>query len=175
VATAAEPLSVKVLASRVSGRRSPNLVAAIYGTIVATAVVAGLGERPSISPPRALWILLASGVFFWIAHVYASLLATRIQEHRRTRRADVRSAFFRDWPLFQASIPLAVPLVLGWLGILGDRTALAFATGVGVVTLVALGIGLARRENYGPAGIVACASINGAVGLFIIGLKVALR
>jgi hypothetical protein len=171
----AEPLTVKVLASRVSGRRSPNLVGAIYGTIVATAVVAGLGERPSVSPSRAFWILLASGLFFWAAHVYATLLAARIQERRRTKRADVRGAVSRDWPLFQSSVPLAVPLLLGWLGILGDRTALAVATAVGVVTLVALGIGFARREGYGLAGIVAAASINAGVGLFIIGLKVALR
>lgn len=170
-----EPLTVKVLASRVSGRRSPNLVGAIYGTIVATAIVAGLGERPSVSPSHALWILLASALFFWAAHVYATLLADRIQERRRTKRADVRRALSKDWPLFQASVPLAVPLVLGWLGVLGDRTALAFATGVGVVTLGALGIGFARREGYGLAGIVACGSINAAVGLFIIGLKVALR
>jgi hypothetical protein len=173
--TAVEPLSVKVLASRVSGRRSPNLVGAIYGTIVATAIVAGLGERPSVSPSRALWILLASGVFFWAAHAYATLLAARIQEHRRTRRADVRAALSRDWPLFQASIPLAAPLVLGWLGIVGDRLALALATAVGIVTLIALGVGFARREGYGLAGIVAAASINAAVGLFIIGLKVVLR
>jgi hypothetical protein len=170
----AEPLTVKVLASRVSGRRSPNLVGAIYGTIVATAVVAGLGERHSVSPSRALWILLASGLFFWAAHAYATLLAARIQERRRTKRADVRGALSQDWPLFQASVPLAVPLVLGSLGILGDRTALAVATAVGIVTLVALGIGFARREGYGLAGIVATASVNAAVGLFIIGVKVAI-
>lgn len=173
--TVAEPLTVKVLASRVSGRRSPNLVGAIYGTIVATAVVAGLGERPSVAPSRALWILLGSGLFFWVAHVYATLLALRIQERRRAGRAEVRGAFRRDWPLFQASVPLAVPLLLGWLGILGDRTALAVATAVGVLTLVALGISFARREGHGLAGIIAYASINAAVGLFIIGLKVALR
>jgi hypothetical protein len=172
--TVVEPLTVKVLASRVSGRRSPNLVGAIYGTIVATAVVGGLGERPSISPSHALWILLASGVFFWVAHVYATLLAARIQERRPMKRAEVRDALTGDWPLFQSCVPLAIPLALGWLGILGDRTALALATFVGVVTLVALGISFARREGYGLGGIVACASVNASVGLFIIGLKVAL-
>jgi hypothetical protein len=171
----AEPLTVKVLASRMAGRRSPNLVSAIYGTIVATAVVAGLGERPSVSPQRALWILLASGVFFWAAHAYATLLATPVEERRRRGPVDVRGALARDWPLFQSSIPLAVPLLLGWLGILGDRTALAVAIVVGILTLVALGIAFARRGGYSLAGIVACASMNAAVGLFIVALKVAIR
>jgi hypothetical protein len=173
--TAVEPITVKTLASRVSGRRSPNLAGAIYGTIVATAVMAGLDERASVSPPRALWILLASGVFFWTAHVYASLLADRIQGHRRTKRDDVRRVLSREWPLFQSSFPLAIPLALGGLGIIAGDTALSLATLVGVATLIAWGVGFSRREGYGLAGIIGVASANAAVGLFIVGLKVALR
>jgi hypothetical protein len=170
-----ETITVKHLASHVAGRRSPNLAAAIYGTIVATAIVAGLGERASVSPRRALWILLASGLFFWAAHVYSSLLAQRIQSRRRTRRADVRNTLSREWPLFYSSFPLAVPLVLGWLGVFSGHVALGVATFVGVATLIAWGIRFSRREGYGLAGIVAAASVNAAVGLFIVGLKVAVR
>ena len=87
----------------------------------------------------------------------------------------IRSALSREWPLFQSSLPLAVPLVLGWLGIFGAESALGLATFVGVMTLVGWGIGFARREGYRLAGIAAAASINAAVGLLIIGLKVGLR
>jgi hypothetical protein len=172
---ATETITVGRLASRVAGRRSANLAGAIYGTIVATAVVAGLGERASVSPRRALWILLASGLFFWAAHVYSSLLARRIQSRRRTTRADVRTALSREWPLFYSSFPLAVPLVLGWAGVFSGHLALGVATFVGVLTLVGWGIVFSRREGYGLTGIVAAASINAAVGLFIVGLKVAVR
>jgi hypothetical protein len=164
-----------MLPSRVAGRRSPNLVGAVYGTIVATAVVAGLGDRPSVSAPRALGILLASGVFFWAAHVYASLLAQRVQEHRRTKRADLRRAMSREWPLFYSSVPLAVPLALAWLGVFGGHVALGVATFVGVMTLAAWAIGFCRREGYGLVGIAAAASMNPGVGLLIVGLKVAIR
>ena len=171
---ATEAISVKHVASRVAGKRSPNLPGAIYGTIVATAVVAGLGERASVSPPRALAILLASGVFFWAAHVYASLLAQRIEGHRRTNRGDLRRALAREWPLFYSSLPIAVPLALAWPGVLGGHLALGFATFVGVLTLAAWGIRFSRREGYGATGIVAAASINAGVGLLIVGLKVAI-
>ena len=175
IAVASDAITVKHVASRVAGKRSPNLAGAIYGTIVATAVVAGLGERASVSAPRALAIVLASGVFFWAAHVYASVLAHRIEEHRRTKRADLRRALARDWPLFYSSLPIALPLALAWFGVFGGHLALGIATFVGVLTLAAWGIRFSRREGYGAAGILAAASINAGVGLLIVGLKVAIR
>lgn len=173
---AAETTTLRSLASlRTAGRRSPNLAGAIYGTIIATAVVAGLDEGASVSAARALGILLGTGAIFWAAHVYAYLLADRIQGHRRTKRDDVKRVMSREWPLFQSTFPLAVPLVLGWLGILGRDNALGLATLVGVVTLVAWGVSFARREGYGVAGIVGAATVNAVVGLLIIGLKLAVR
>lgn len=170
-----ETISGRHLASRVAGRRSPNLAGAIYGTIVATGIVAGMGERHEVSAGRALWILLASGVFFWAAHVYASLLATRIVSRRPTSWVDVRSTLWHEWPLFQASLPLAVPLVLALFGVFAPHMALGVATVVGVLALVAWGVAFARHEGYGLSGIVAAASLNAAVGLFIVALKVAVR
>jgi hypothetical protein len=166
--------TVRFLASRTAGRRSPNLAGAIYGTIVATAVVAGLGEATSVSPERALAILLGTGAVIWAAQVYASLLAGRIERHRRTSRDDVNRVMSREWPVFLASLPLAVPLVLGWTGALGGGTAIALATLVGVLALIGWGIRLARREGYGVAGTAWVATVNAALGLFIIGLKSAL-
>jgi hypothetical protein len=171
--TAVETITVKSLASRLAGRQSSNLAGAIYGTIVATAVVTGLSESNSVSPWRALWILVATGVFFWAAHVYAYLLADRLHGHHRMKRDDVRRVMSREWPLFQSSLPLAVPLAAGSLGIIGGDTALSLATFIGVATLVAWGIVFSRREGHGFGGIVGAATINGAVGLLIVSLKVA--
>jgi hypothetical protein len=158
---------------RLAGRSSSNLAGAIYGTIVSTAVVAGLDEKSSVSPARAFWILLASGVFFWAAHVYAFLLADRLHGHHRMKRDDVRRVMSREWPLFQSSFPLAVPLAMGSLGIIDGDSALGLATLVGVASLAAWGILFSRREGHGLGGIVGAASANAAVGLLIIGLKLA--
>jgi hypothetical protein len=173
--TTIERIRAKRLPSRVAGRRSSNLVGTIEGTIVATAVVAGLGESNSISPLRAFWILLATGAFFWVAHAYADLLAGRIQGHHRTSPTDVTRVLAREWPLFGSTFALAVPLALGALGILGRDTALGLSLLVGVAALIAWGVVFARREDQGLAGIIAAASLNAAVGLVIIGLKVAVR
>ncbi len=173
--TAIERIRVKHLPSRVAGRRAPNLVATIEGTIVATALVAGLDESDTVSPGRALWILLATGAFFWIAHAYADLLAGRIQGHHFMKHGDVTRVLSREWPLFQSTFALAVPLALGALGVLRAGIAMDLAWLVGVAALVAWGIVFSRREGYGLAGIVGAASLNAAVGLVIIGLKVVVR
>jgi hypothetical protein len=133
----------------------------------------GLDERGSVSPVRAFWILLASGAFFWAAHVYAYLLADRLHGHHRMRGNDVKGVLSREWPLFQSSFPLAVPLALGAVGIIGGDTALSLATFVGVTTPVAWGIAFSRREGHGLAGVIGAATINAVVGLVIIGLKTA--
>jgi hypothetical protein len=172
--TTIERIRAKRLPSRVAGRRAPNLVGAIEGTIVATAIAAGLDESNS-SAPRALWILLATGTFFWVAHVYADLLAARIRGHHRMERDDIARVMSREWPLLQASFVLAVPVALGALGILTRDAALGLATLVGVAALVGWGVVFSRREGHGLAGVVRVASLNAAVGLVIIGLKVAVR
>jgi hypothetical protein len=171
---AAHTATARSLASRTAGRRSPNLAGAIYGTIIATAVVAGLDEATSVSSGRALAILLGTGLVIWAAQVYASVLAGHIQRHRGLRPNDMSRVIFREWPVFQASLPLAVPLVLGWTGVLGSGTAVGLATLSGVAALIGWGINLARREGYGAGGIAAVATMNAVLGLFIIGLKSAL-
>ena len=81
----------------------------------------------------------------------------------------------REWPLFQSSFVLAVPLVLGVFGVLSAGTALDLAWLGGVAALVAWGVVFSRREGHGLAGIVGTAAANAAVGVLIIALKVAVR
>ena len=80
----------------------------------------------------------------------------------------------REWPLFQSTFVLAVPLVLGALGLFDRETSLNLAVLVGAAALVGWGVVFSRREGYGVAGIIGAASVNATVGLLIIALKVAL-
>jgi hypothetical protein len=166
-------IKAKKLPSRVAGRRSPNLAGAIDGTIVATAVVAGLGKAEA-TPWRALGLLVATGTFFWAAHVYAILLAGRIHGHHRMGGADVRRVMALEWPQLQAGVPLALPLVAGAAGIIGDELSLSLALLIGVLALVGWGVVFARRERQSPANVVIVALLNASVGLLIVALKAAL-
>jgi hypothetical protein len=168
-------IKAKHLPSRVAGRRSPSLVGAIEGTIIATAVVAGLDEADTVSPLRGFWILVATGTFFWIAHVYADLLADRIKGHHRMRWENMSAVMAREWPLLQSSFVLAIPLALGVIGALPASIAFDLAWLGGVAALVGWGIVFSRREGHGVTGVAAAAILNAAVGLLIVGFKMVLK
>jgi hypothetical protein len=174
VAVAAR-IKEKHIPSRVAGKRSPSLVGAIEGTIIATAVVVGLDESDSVTPQRAFWILVATGSFFWIAHVYADLLADRIKGHHRMGRHAVTAVISREWPLLQSSFVLGIPLALGAVGALSASIAFDLAWLTGVAALVGWGIVFSRKEGHGFVGIVVAASLNAAVGLLIVGFKVIVK
>jgi hypothetical protein len=173
--TVAQRVKAKHLPSRVAGRRSPSLIGAIEGTIIATAVVVGLDEADNVSPARAFWILLATGSFFWVAHVYADLLSDRIKGHHRMGRAAVIAVMAREWPLLQSSFLLAIPLTLGAVGVLGAGIALDASWLLGVAALVGWGIVFSRKEGHGFLGVLGAAALNAAVGLLIVGFKVVLK
>ena len=67
---------------------------------------------PSAGPADAFWILVGSGVFFWAAHVYAELPSRRLHTKHPLTRTGVAQVMWHEWPLFQATFPLAVPLAL---------------------------------------------------------------
>jgi hypothetical protein len=167
-------MRVKYLPSRVVGRRSPNLAAVIYGTILATAGVASMHESGSVTSARALGVLLATGAVIWAARVYAYLLAERLQGQRRMHRGDVRRVGAREWPIFQATLPLSLPLALGALGALGRDAAFSFATLVGVAMLIGWGVVFSHRAGHGAAGLVGAAAVNSLVGLLIVGCELAI-
>jgi hypothetical protein len=161
--------------SRVAGKRSPSLVGAIEGTIIATAVVVGLDESDTVTPLRGFWILVATGSFFWIAHVYADLLADRLKGHHRMGRHAIEAVMAREWPLLQSSFVLAIPLALGAVGALSTQVAFDLAWLSGMAALVGWGIVFSRKEGHGLLGVVAAASLNAAVGLLIVGFKVIVK
>jgi uncharacterized membrane protein len=164
----------KYLPSRVAGRRSPNLAAVIYGTILATAGVASMHESGSVTAARAFGVLLATGAVIWAARVYAYLLAERLQGKRRMQRGDVSRVSAREWPIFQATLPLSLPLALGAMGVLGTDAAFSFATLIGVAMLVGWGVVFSHRAGHGVAGLVGAAALNSLVGLLIVGLELAI-
>ena len=165
----------KHLPSRVAGKRSPSLVGAIEGTIIATAVVAGLDESDTVSPLRGFWILVATGTFFWVAHVYADLLADRIKGHHRMGRHAVIGVMGREWPLLQSSFVLADPARAGRDRRL-ERPRRVRPRLVGRCRgSRRLGRRLRPQGGSRPHGNRRAAALNAAVGLVIVGFKVAVK
>ena len=74
-------------------RTAGSVTEAIYGLILATSVIAVSREYDSSNAGVVAVTVLVTGIVFWLAHVYARVLATSIAQHRRLSRVrDARGA-----------------------------------------------------------------------------------
>jgi hypothetical protein len=156
----------------VSAPEHSNLAGAIYGTILATSVVAGLSESGQVGKAPAAAVVLGTSVVFWIAHVYAGVLGLHLERRRGLSFELVRGVMTHEWPILVSGVPPAVVLALGSLGFYDRATGYAIAIGVGVLSLVLWGVAYAREQGYGLVGILVAGGLNGLLGVVIVGLKV---
>ena len=152
--------------------KDSNVAGAIYGTILATSVVAGLSEAGEVEKVPGAAVVLATSVVFWIAHVYAGVLGLHLERRRGFSFGLVRGVMAHEWAILVSGVPPAVVLALGALGFYDRATGYAIAIGVGVVSLVLWGVAYAREQGYGLIGILVTGLLNGALGVVIVGLKV---
>jgi hypothetical protein len=145
---------------------------AIYGTIVATAVVAASAhdQRPGL----ILAATVATLLVFWIAHVYAEVLANGLRQAGLDLKV-VPAIIARELSMLAAPALSVLFLLLGALGLLGEGFAVRLALWSGVAQLVGWGIDVGRR--LGRSWLVALLGgvVNGVLGVVIVLLEVLLH
>ena len=147
------------------------IAGAVYGTILATTVVASLGHDPD-KLNHSIAIVLFTSAVFWAAHVYSLIVAGRMVARRRLTRREVRKIAANEWPMLQSSLPVVLPLLLGTLGWISRDAASNVAMVVGIGALFVYGVLLGVRERRGALSIVFNALIVGSFGILILLLKV---
>jgi hypothetical protein len=152
-------------------RTTGSLTEAIYGLILATSVIAVSREYDSSNSGRVGVTVLVTGVVFWLAHVYARVLARSISRHQMANRSEVREALRHDWPLVEITVPLVLILALGVLDIVPDKAAIVVALVAALVELAAAGGYVARTSGAGLLGTVVSAIIAVALGSAVVLLK----
>jgi hypothetical protein len=150
---------------------SGSVTEAIYGLILATSVIAVSAEYDSSNAGLVAVTVLVTGVVFWLAHVYARVLAGSITNHRMLNRVEMRSVLRHDWPLVEVTVPLVLILGLGVLGFVGDKRAILAATLAALVELAAVGAYSARLSGAGVPGTVASAIVAVSLGSAVVLLK----
>ena len=153
-------------------RTTGSVTEAIYGLILATSVIAVSREYDSSNAGLVGVTVLVTGVVFWLAHVYARVLAGSITRHRQLNRSEVRDVLRHDWPLVEVTIPLVLILGLGALDVVPDNAAILVAMLVALVELAAAGAYAARTSGASLRGTVLSAAVAVALGSAVILLKV---
>jgi hypothetical protein len=92
-----------------------DVACGIYGTILVTAVAAGASAVPEM---EALKVVLVTTVVFWIAHIYANLMALHRSQRRRSSLAEAGEVALQELPLVGAGVlPILILLLLGAAGV----------------------------------------------------------
>jgi hypothetical protein len=146
---------------------------AIYGTIVASAVIAATAAGGK-SPGLVLAATVATLLVFWLAHVYADFLEHQVR-HGSSELKVLASIMGGELAMLAAPALSVLFLLLGVLGVLDEALAVRLALWSGVVQLVGWGFDVGRRRGRAwPAALLA-GLVNGAFGVVIIILEVLLH
>jgi hypothetical protein len=143
--------------------------AGIYGTIVASAVLAaGGGHLRTV--PLAVTVLVTLLVY-WAAEGYAELIAEQAHAGHLPTRAQQRASLAAIWPMVSASyVPLLSLLVATLLG-MSTRNAATVALVVSIALLLVHGWAAGKASQLRGLRLLAVTMVAGAFGVMMILLK----
>ena len=149
-----------------------STAAGIYGVIVSAAVLAASHRETATATAVSVLVTL---LVYWVAERYARLVAERIHEGHRPRRAHVVEVLTSGWEMITASLlPLGVLLLSRLLGASLDGAILA-ALITCTILLGAAGWNMARHASMEPHERVISAMTAAAFGIALIVLKALLH
>ena len=167
---AGDRVTIAVLADR--RKLGEELAGFVYGTIVVLSViVTGAKAFPHGLGHIALLVGVTT-IVFWLAHVYAHVLAFSLSHDTHLSLAEFAHIARREASILAAGVPPEAALVLGAIGLFGEDFAIWLSFGLGLAVLGVTGIVFARVERLGAAPATMVVLANLALGIVLIGLKV---
>lgn len=144
---------------------------AVYGSLLAASVIVGQAPLQQYVPPIELAIiLLATGLVFWLVHVYSRSLGHYVVDGRfhRHRLAHIMR---EESPIILAALPPSVAALLA--GAFGDGSAAAWwAFLVALAGQLIWAVIAARGAGQPPIGIAVAVVVNLLLGVVLVALKV---
>jgi hypothetical protein len=144
-----------------------DAASAIYGTILAASILIAAAGGPGV----VFLTMITTGIVFWLAHAHVSLLRRVVRQGEHVDRRKIRATLTEEWPLVQASLSPAAPMLLAFFGIIDETLATTIGIGICFVGLVAWGLVIARAAKLSRRQTVIAVGINVALGLLLVVLK----
>lgn len=158
-----------------TGRTDLGPARAIYGTLLASGLVAALDTTHSTPRPYydLAWLVITLATAA-VAHGYSMLLTEHPAPGERLVAA--RRAVLGEWPLVAAGAPTVIVLLVTALvgGSAGDGP-IYLALAINVCALFGWGLAGARSAGYGLFAALGVATIDAVFGLAIIGLNILVK
>jgi hypothetical protein len=143
----------------------------VYGTIVVLSVIVAGAKAYPDDTTRIAVLVAVTTVVFWLAHAYAHALTHSVRTGEHLTFDEVRRIGRHEAALVQAGVPSIAVLLLGSLDVLESDTAIWLAVAFGLVVLAVQGFVFARVERLGRTGTVVVVTVNVALGLVLVALK----
>ena len=143
----------------------------VYGTIVVLSVIVAGAKAYPDDTTRIAVLVAVTTIVFWLAHAYAHALAETVRSNEHLTFAEVRRIGRHEAALVQAGVPSIVVLLLGSLGLFKADTSIWLAVAFGLAVLAVSGVVFARVEGLGRSGTIAVVTVNLALGLLLVALK----
>ena len=145
--------------------------AAVYGSILAASLIAVFREKHD-SPETIAFALLGTMAVFWLAHAWSAILGERIHAGHGIGRYRALAIARSEWPLVEAAFAPAIVLLLGWTGLIADKTSETLALAACIVQLFAWGFAVGRTAYHAWWGAVLAGLGDGLLGLGLVWLEI---
>ncbi|MFI1500196.1 hypothetical protein [Streptomyces platensis] len=144
------------------------LFGGVYGSVLASALVAALGHegRPPDPGYDALWVALTA-VASAAAHGYAHSIAHRTGDDKHVTPSAVRSVLM-EWPLVAAMAPTMFALFGAYAEWWGEEGAVDVALTINTVALFGWGVWAARVAGRRWAASFRVGGVDVLIGLLIV-------
>jgi len=144
----------------------------LYGLIISGTVLA-----TSTGEERIAFLslsLIATLIVYWVAETYVHVMAEREIEHHELDRRTIRAIALDGLPLVTVSFLPLVVLLIARLAGLTTTQAGDVALAVNTFALLVEGYRISRSAGLRGARLALAVMLSGALGLAMIGLKIAL-
>ncbi len=155
--------------------RVTDLSGSVYGTILASSILAALSYKERGSAWVMIGALLATELVFALSHALATVLGDGRARRRLPGTAELRSALRYEWPVLQAAWPSIILLVGAAVGLLDTDTAVTVALVANAAILFAWGVSVARMHGAAWAPTFAVGAVSCGLGVALVALKLALH
>jgi hypothetical protein len=155
-----------------SERRRAQAISAIYGAILAAAVIAALSEDSGAGPLELVGATVSTSLVFWLAHVFARYVGERAGDWDPAEWHSVPQLLVQEVPIVAAALLPAAVLGLAQLDLLSRDDAVTVALASGVLELSGWGAIAGHHERWGPGAVVLGSAVATGLGLLMVFLKV---
>jgi hypothetical protein len=145
--------------------------AAVYGSIVAAALISVLREEHASSLTCAITLVSTLAVF-WAVHVWSEIVGERIELGTQFTLRHAGEIAREEWQLIEAAVVPTAILLLGLAGVLSDDTASSIAIVACVIQLFAWGVVVGRRAYDRWWSAILSGVGNAALGIVLVVLEV---